>query len=231
MKIQRINKACNYFPCHKELEDCTFCYCPLYPCRNKKLGKFIYSRKRKKNIWSCQDCAWIHKAAVVDTIFRLIRKNQTKIKSKASYNTLRKQYKLKDVGIIILGHGSRLHKATLVMQDIVDALKERLETDFILPASMQLSQPDLARSIKKLIKRNCKHIIIVPLFLFNGNHVRRDIPEMLKQEAVRYPAVKFICTNNLSADMRITDIVLDRIEEAAGEFGNQRTPKNRSKKF
>lgn len=71
---KRLNKACKYFPCHKGLEDCTFCYCPFYPCRNKKLGRNVYPKG--KAIWSCADCAWIHKKKVVDEIFELIKRNK-----------------------------------------------------------------------------------------------------------------------------------------------------------
>jgi len=72
--IKRVNKHCKYYPCHNVLEDCTFCYCPFYPCLNKNLGYYIIGKKNK-NIWSCQDCSWIHKKGVVDKIFKLIRKN------------------------------------------------------------------------------------------------------------------------------------------------------------
>jgi precorrin-3B C17-methyltransferase len=72
---KRLNEACKFFPCHKGLEDCTFCYCPFYPCGNKKLGKHV--RSGKKVIWSCETCIWIHKKKVVDNIFKLIRKNSS----------------------------------------------------------------------------------------------------------------------------------------------------------
>ena len=73
--VKRLNKACKYFPCHKGLEDCTFCYCPFYPCLDKKRGKYVYSGN--KAVWSCEDCNWIHKKKVVDGIFDLIRTNIT----------------------------------------------------------------------------------------------------------------------------------------------------------
>lgn len=78
--LKRLNKACKFFPCHTGLGDCTFCYCPFYPCLDKKLGMFIYSPKLKKNIWSCQECNWIHKKKTVDKIFVLIGKNKEKVK-------------------------------------------------------------------------------------------------------------------------------------------------------
>jgi Zn-finger protein len=54
-----IKKDCPYYPCHEKLEDCTFCYCPIYPCKNEMLGKWLISKKKK--IWDCSDCTIVHK--------------------------------------------------------------------------------------------------------------------------------------------------------------------------
>ena len=48
---------CEYFPCHKTLEACDFCYCPFYPCADGLTGgEWI----KDKDVWSCQHCDWIH---------------------------------------------------------------------------------------------------------------------------------------------------------------------------
>lgn len=54
---------CEYYPCHFEEQDCTHCFCPLYPCKDPELGKFIRS-SRKKRVWSCVDCELVHKPDV-----------------------------------------------------------------------------------------------------------------------------------------------------------------------
>ncbi len=57
-----IDKNCKYFPCHKELEDCKWCYCSLYPCFNSTTkGKLIRISKNNNIAWSCIDCTWPHK--------------------------------------------------------------------------------------------------------------------------------------------------------------------------
>ena len=85
--LKRNNKACSYFPCHKGLEDCAFCYCPFYPCKDKSLGRYIRSIKLKKNIWSCQDCNWIHKKKTADRIYKLIRRNWVTIREDIARRT------------------------------------------------------------------------------------------------------------------------------------------------
>lgn len=72
----RVNQACKFFPCHDGMEDCTFCFCPLYLCKNEERGgKFIRVNNGKTNqrIWDCTRCNWIHKKETVDKIFELIR--------------------------------------------------------------------------------------------------------------------------------------------------------------
>ncbi len=55
---------CQYYPCHHfEGQDCTHCFCPLYPCKDPELGKFIKT-KRGKRLWSCVDCTLVHRPIV-----------------------------------------------------------------------------------------------------------------------------------------------------------------------
>ncbi|MEK6714523.1 MAG: CbiX/SirB N-terminal domain-containing protein [Candidatus Omnitrophota bacterium] len=204
--IFRINKACKYFPCHVKLEDCTFCYCPFYPCLNRSRGNFIQARD-KREIWSCQNCNWIHQKSVVDEIFQLIR---DKYKPQAA-----KPVKIYEkTGVIILSHGSKLKSANSTMRKIVSAAKKELGLKDVYSAYLQFHQPDLAKVVRYIAVKKCKKIIIVPFFLFKGNHVSFDLPKAIKNEMDKYPRIKFIYAQNLGPDTRICDIVIDRIREA-----------------
>jgi len=51
---------CQYYPCHHfEGQVCTHCFCPLYPCKDEELGRFV-TTKRGKRFWSCIDCRLVH---------------------------------------------------------------------------------------------------------------------------------------------------------------------------
>lgn len=117
-------------------------------------------------------------------------------------------------GIIVLSHGSKLKKANASLDRTVKAIRQKTGLDTIVPAYLQSFRPDLTESIKNLIARGCHTLIIIPFFLFNGNHVTRDIPRLLEKEKTKYPKTEFIYTKNLGEDIRIADIVADIIEEA-----------------
>jgi glycerophosphoryl diester phosphodiesterase len=57
---------CEYYPCHHfPNQDCTHCFCPLYPCRDEELGKFVKT-KRGKRVWTCIDCQLVHQRRVAE---------------------------------------------------------------------------------------------------------------------------------------------------------------------
>jgi threonine-phosphate decarboxylase len=62
---------CEYYPCHFPGHDCTFCFCPFYPCLDGLTGgRYVVSEKTGKDVWSCKKCDWIHKKDVAMKILR-----------------------------------------------------------------------------------------------------------------------------------------------------------------
>ena len=57
------DRNCSYHPCHFKEQDCTFCFCPFYPCNDADLGSNIESTKGKA-IWECTYCLFIHRPEV-----------------------------------------------------------------------------------------------------------------------------------------------------------------------
>lgn len=118
------------------------------------------------------------------------------------------------IGIIILGHGSRAKKANGTIPRVIKEVKKKANFKIIEPSYLQLSWPNLHASVKRAAEKGCKKIVVVPFFLFTGNHVGRDIPNEIEREKKIYKDVEFIYANNLGADPRISDIVLSCIKEA-----------------
>lgn len=61
-------KTCEYYPCHFEGQNCTFCFCPFYPCEDERTGgKWIQSSRGGK-VWSCVDCHLVHQTETAQKI-------------------------------------------------------------------------------------------------------------------------------------------------------------------
>ncbi len=62
-ELKGSNTSCEYYPCHFEGQDCTFCYCPFYPCGDTSTGgRWVISRRSNRRVWSCKYCYWIHRS-------------------------------------------------------------------------------------------------------------------------------------------------------------------------
>ena len=61
-----IDKKCKYYPCHKGLEDCTYCYCPIYPCEFEEFGSWI--KKEDNKVWDCSNCLIFNKKKIIELI-------------------------------------------------------------------------------------------------------------------------------------------------------------------
>ena len=54
------NRDCPYHPSHFCGQDCTYCYCPFYPCNDTDFGSNLVG-KRGNEVWNCSDCLFIHR--------------------------------------------------------------------------------------------------------------------------------------------------------------------------
>ena len=70
------NIKCEYFPCHREIEEfnCLFCYCPLYRLPVCP-GKPKYKEKDGRIVKVCIDCDFPHRPENYDKIMNILRDN------------------------------------------------------------------------------------------------------------------------------------------------------------
>lgn len=159
------------------------------------------------------NCSWIHKKKVVDKIFNFLKESNSRQKAMGLFAE-DKGGSDPSCGIIILGHGSNLKQANNTIIRAIREIEKRRWPGIIEPAYLQLCKPNLHTAVKKIIERGCNKIVIVPFFLFRGNHVSKDIPRHIEEEARAYKHVEFVYAKNLGHDPRINDIVWDCIKEA-----------------
>jgi len=85
--------------------------------------------------------------------------------------------------------------------------------DNVEVASLQFNQPDLPSSLANMHSRGMDKVVVVPLFLYMGLHMKRDIPEILAEQRALYPSMEIVMARNIGADSKLAEIVEDRIRE------------------
>lgn len=126
-------------------------------------------------------------------------------------------------GVILISHGSKLSSGNDGLFKVTDMLRAMNRWDMVEAAFLQLAEPAFPEVVQKIVERGANRIVVIPLLLFKGNHVYKDIPEMIEGAKKNYPHVEFVYSNNIGADERIALIAADRIHEALAErnYGNR----------
>ena len=136
------------------------------------------------------------------------------------------------IGILLVGHGSRLPYGKNVVSQLAEMYKEN--SDYLVEVGfMNISKPSIPAALNKLAKEGAEKIIVTPVFLAHGVHTKQDIPHILglddghehshghghshedeeEQEEIEFEG-EIIYTEPLGADARLVDIINDRVASA-----------------
>ena len=91
--------------------------------------------------------------------------------------------------------------------------QERLAEIPIEIAYMEFGERNIPAGLDSLVAGGADEIAVVPYFLFNGMHIREDIPAVLEQYKAANPDIKIKMGSPLGADPRLAEILADRIIE------------------
>lgn len=116
--------------------------------------------------------------------------------------------------IILLGHGSRVPDAGKDMEQAVNLLKEKYKLKMVTGCHMSRIGPHFPETLKQCVSQGAKEIIVIPYFLNMGLHIRLDIPEMMQEEAKKYPGIRLVYGKQLGFDDVFADILNKRIEQS-----------------
>lgn len=125
------------------------------------------------------------------------------------------------IGILAIGHGSKLPYNKEVVTQIADYIAQK-HTDVVVRAGfMENSEPTLNEAIASFSGTGVTKVAAVPVFLASGVHIKEDIPAILNLDEkgcgslnVDGKEVSLCYAKPLGADELIADLVYRRVEEA-----------------
>ena len=121
---------------------------------------------------------------------------------------------LRDETIILMGHGSRVPGAGKDMEEVAQRLKDKYGYPRVEICFISRLGPHFPEIFEKCVNQGAKKVLAIPYFLHEGLHLLLDIPEMMQQEAKKFPHVKLMLGRSLGFDEGLVDLVERRIEES-----------------
>ena len=107
-------------------------------------------------------------------------------------------------GLILFAHGARAPR----WAEPLERLRERVARSAPGPvgvAFLDIMQPDLPTAAAELVAAGCRGICVVPVFLGQGGHVRRDLAALLETVAARHPDVALRAVPAVGEDEAVID--------------------------
>lgn len=116
--------------------------------------------------------------------------------------------------IILVIHGSPRQEANM-WNPFVRLLAQRLgrSEEEIAISYLQFGSPSLVEALNEAIGKGYTKIFVHPFFLSAGNHVTKDIPEILENFRKKNPHLEIVYTAPLGLHEKLADIVMERLEE------------------
>jgi sirohydrochlorin cobaltochelatase len=113
-------------------------------------------------------------------------------------------------GIVLFGHGARDARwgepFARLAQKLQFARGEAAGP--VSLAFLELMEPDLPAAVAAQVAVGCSAVTVVPVFLGQGGHVRRDLPAVLEVCRAAHPGVRIVCATAVGEDDSVLDAVV-----------------------
>jgi precorrin-8X/cobalt-precorrin-8 methylmutase len=129
------------------------------------------------------------------------------------------------IGLIIIGHGSKLPHNRENLEKLAEILRKRSKFKTVELAFMVRDKPTIPEAIESLAKKGVSKIVLIPAFLAPGVHTTREIPELIemkeKEPLLTERGIELVYGEPLGSDERIAEIIEEKALKALGQEANE----------
>ncbi len=118
--------------------------------------------------------------------------------------------------VLLIAHGSRRDEANDDLRALASRLAARGTFAIVEPSFLELADPTIAEGGSRCVARGARRVLIVPYFLADGVHLRRDLTAARDALAAAHPAVEFRLGPALGPDPGLDELVARRALDLDG---------------
>lgn len=120
-------------------------------------------------------------------------------------------------GIVLFAHGSRVQDANQGVRELARQVQEAGPYRHVRAAFLELAQPDLNAAVAEAVAAGLQRVIVIPYFLTEGTHLRRDLPNLIAPLKQKYPPLAIEVGQSLEDHPLMASIILGRVQEVVGD--------------
>ena len=115
--------------------------------------------------------------------------------------------------VLLVGHGSRAQNANDALHRVVDHFRKAWPHRILKAAFLEITHPSIPEGIDLCVTEGTERIIVIPYFLFRGNHVAVDLPVFIQESRKKHPDTDIILGPHLGFHPKMIEIVDERIHQ------------------
>ena len=109
--------------------------------------------------------------------------------------------------LILLAHGSR-HRATAKdVAALTTTVDQTVAAHSVRYAFLEVAEPTLPEAIEQAVREGATSVDVLPLFLNTGNHIARDIPNLVAQAQALHPQLRIQLLKHIGSHPAYTALV------------------------
>jgi sirohydrochlorin cobalto/nickelchelatase len=129
---------------------------------------------------------------------------------------------MRNVGILLVGHGSKKEYNTELITKTASLLSEKYPDFLVRTGFMWFTKPTITESLEAFVDDEIESIVILPLFLERGIHLDEDIPKILGLSSgqqkgtfkLKNREIPLVYANPIGPNPILADIMVENAQKA-----------------
>ena len=120
--------------------------------------------------------------------------------------------------LILFAHGARDPEWANPLRRVQAAIRRRAAGMAVELAFLEFMAPNLHDCAAALVANGATRIVVLPMFIAQGGHLKREVPEMLGRLRSTWPAVQFSLAGAIGENEIVVQAMAAAALAAAGEI-------------
>lgn len=122
---------------------------------------------------------------------------------------------MKKKAVVLFAHGSRDPDWSRPFERIAASLGKKLPGFTVKTAYLEAMRPSLEEALATLAARKAARITIVPVFLGQGGHLKKDLPKLVAAAAEAHPGIEIALEPPIGEQPAVIEAIAEAIARAA----------------
>ncbi|MBX3680105.1 MAG: CbiX/SirB N-terminal domain-containing protein [Rhodocyclaceae bacterium] len=102
--------------------------------------------------------------------------------------------------VVLFAHGARDPAWAGPVRRLAATIAETAPDLVVEVAFLELMEPRLDEAIDRLVERGVRQVRVVPVFLAEGGHLKRDVPVLIDAARDRHPGCELVLVRAVGED-------------------------------